>query len=352
MTQPHDNKTNQNAANQGSAQTPLLKVDGLTTSFYLGRRVVRAVREVGFEAHSGQIVSIVGESGSGKSVTGLSILRLVPAPGRIVAGQVSLSGTNLLDLSAAQMEKIRGPKVTMIFQNPRAALDPYFNIGDQLIETAAVHMKLKRREATAQAREYLGAARVTQVDRIMRGYPHQLSGGECQRVMIAMALICQPKVLIADEPTSALDAKVQSELLTLLVELKDDYKMAIILITHDFGVVEQIADQVNVMYAGRIVESGLAKTVLSSPQHPYTIGLLESVPKAGDRSKQLRQIDGQPPDLSALPPGCAFAPRCPERVVLCDQVEPQLVPIDQFGLARCHLRGTPGDELSATPIHA
>ncbi|MCZ6721640.1 MAG: ABC transporter ATP-binding protein [Proteobacteria bacterium] len=327
------------------ASRPVLRVEGLTTHFELPRRTVRAVEDVNLEVHRGETVCIVGESGSGKSVTGLSILRLVPKPGRIVSGRIELDGQNLLDLSPARMEKIRGPGVTMVFQNPRAALDPFFTIGDQLVETASVQMGLKRREARIQAKEFLSAVRVPQIDRIMAGYSHQLSGGECQRVMIAMALMCQPKVLIADEPTSALDAKVQSELLALLIELKNEFKMTIILITHDFGVVAEMAERVNVMYAGRIVETGAAKDVLSSPQHPYTIGLLESVPKVGERSRRLKQIEGQPPDPSALPPGCAFAPRCPERVPFCERVEPRLEPVSRERLASCHLRGDLPPEL-------
>jgi oligopeptide/dipeptide ABC transporter ATP-binding protein len=330
-----------------SVATPLLHVENLATHFVLGRRIIHAVQDVSFEVHRGKIASIVGESGSGKSVTGLSILRLVPPPGRIISGKVTLNGKDLLDLSDKEMEKVRGPEATMIFQHPRAALDPFFTIGDQLVETACVQMNLKRREALVQAKEFLAHVRVPHVDRIMRGYPHQLSGGECQRVMIAMALICQPKVLIADEPTSALDAKVQAELLGLLLDLKDEYQMTMILITHDFGVVEQLSDVINVMYAGKIVETGSAKDVLSSPQHPYTIGLLESVPKAHDRSRQLRQIDGQPPDLSILPDGCAFAPRCRERVAFCTQAEPELKLVEPMRLARCHLRGDPPAGLAA-----
>jgi oligopeptide/dipeptide ABC transporter ATP-binding protein len=318
---------------------PLLSIDGLTTKFFLGKRVVTAVDGVSFEARRGQIIGIVGESGSGKSVTGLSVLRLVPAPGRVVAGRVTLDGTDLLGLSEGQMETVRGSGATMIFQHPRAALDPFFTIGDQLAETARVHLRIGRRDAAERAQDFLDMARVAHPDRIMRSHPHHLSGGECQRVMIAMALMCHPKVLIADEPTSALDAKVQSELLDLLADLRDRFKMCIVLITHDFGVVEQVADVVNVMYAGRIVERGPARTVLSSPQHPYTVGLLESVPKAGDRSRRLKQIDGQPPDMSALPEGCTFAPRCPERVARCARVEPPLKPIAGTQIARCHLRG-------------
>ncbi len=332
------------AAESGTAES-VLRVRGLTTHFELSGHTVKAVDGVDLDVAQGQTVCIVGESGSGKSVTGLSILRLVPWPGRIVSGEIALNGVNLLDLSDEAMEPVRGPDATMIFQHPRAALDPFFKIGDQLAETAAVQMGLERRAARETAREFLAAARVSQVDRIMDGFPHQLSGGECQRVMIAMALICRPKLLIADEPTSALDAKVQSDLLDLLLDVKDEFKMAVVLITHDIGVVEQMADQVYVMYAGKIVETGTARQILSSPQHPYTVGLMESVPRIGERSRRLKQIDGQPPDPSALPPGCSFAPRCPERVPLCERLEPRLEPVVPPRLARCHLRGKSPPEL-------
>jgi oligopeptide/dipeptide ABC transporter ATP-binding protein len=330
-----------------SIEDPLLIVEGLTTHFDLGQRLVKAVQDVGFVAHRGQIMGIVGESGSGKTMTGLSILRLVPAPGRIVSGRVTLNGVDLLKASEDSMEKTRGSEATMIFQNPRAALDPFFSIGDQLVETARFQMNLKGREAREQAIEFLSAARVQNTDHIMRAYPHQLSGGECQRVMIAMALLCRPQLLIADEPTSALDAKIQSELLDLLIELKDKFRIGIVLITHDFSVIEQVADSVNVMYAGKIVEAGPATEVLSSPQHPYTIGLLKSVPKIGQANRILTQLDGQPPDASALPPGCAFAARCRERVPFCEDSEPQFQIIEASRMVRCHLRGDVPNDLTS-----
>ena len=330
-----------------SVEDPLLIVEGLTTQFDLGQRLVKAVQDVGFVAYRGQIMGIVGESGSGKTMTGLSILRLVPAPGRVVSGKVTLNGVDLLKISEDSMEKTRGAEATMIFQNPRAALAPFFSIGDQLVETARFQMNLKGRQAREQAIEFLSAARVQNTDHIMRAYPHQLSGGECQRVMIAMALLCRPQLLIADEPTSALDAKVQSELLDLLIELKEKFRIGIVLITHDFSVIEQIADSVNVMYAGKIVEAGPAAEVLTSPQHPYTIGLLKSVPKINESNRILAQLDGQPPDASALPPGCSFAARCRERVPFCEDSEPQLQTIEASRIVRCHLRGNvPNDIVS------
>ena len=322
-----------------AAAGPVLRVRGLATHFKLSTHTVRAVDGIDLEVARGQTVCLVGESGSGKSAAGLSILRLVPSPGRIVAGEITLNGVNLLDLGDKDMEKVRGSDVTMIFQHPRAALDPFFRIGDQLSETAAVQMGLSRRAAREQAKEHLAAVHVSGIDRIVEAYPHQLSGGECQRVMIAMALLCRPRLLIADEPTSALDAKVQADLLELLREIKEELEMAVILITHDIGVVERMADQVDVMYAEKIVETGTVGEVLSSPQHPYTVGLMESVPRIGERSRRLKQIDGQPPDPAALPPGCRFAPRCAERVAFCERVEPELEPVDSARLARCHLRG-------------
>ena len=324
---------------QSAGAAPVLRVRGLTTHFELSTHTVRAVDGIDLDVARGQTVCLVGESGSGKSATGLSILRLVPSPGRIVSGEIALNGVNLLDLGEKGMEAVRGREVTMVFQHPRAALDPYFRIGDQLAETASVQMGLSRRAARAEARDRLAAVHVSQIDRITQAYPHQLSGGECQRVMIAMALLCRPKLLIADEPTSALDAKVQSDLLDLLREVTEEFEMAVILITHDIGVVERMADRVGVMYAGRIVEEGEAREVLSSPQHPYTIGLMESVPRVGQRPRRLQQLDGQPPDPAAMPPGCRFAPRCREQVPLCEQVEPVLKPAAPGRLARCHLRG-------------
>tara|TARA_Y100000588_G_scaffold135208_1_gene148669 strand:+ start:8556 stop:9593 length:1038 start_codon:yes stop_codon:yes gene_type:complete len=329
-----------------SVEDPLLIVEGLTTHFDLGQRLVKAVQDVGFVAHRGQIMGIVGESGSGKTMTGLSILRLIPSPGRIVSGRVTLNGVDLLKASEESMENTRGSEATMIFQNPRAALDPFFSIGDQLVETARFQMTLNGQEARERAMEFLSTARVQNVDHIMHAYPHQLSGGECQRVMIAMALLCRPQLLIADEPTSALDAKIQSELLDLLIELKDKFRIGIVLITHDFSVIEQVADSVNVMYAGKIVEAGPAKDVLSSPQHPYTEGLLKSVPKIGDANRILAQLDGQPPDASALPQGCSFAERCMERVPFCEESEPQLEIIDGSRKVRCHLRGNLPSDLA------
>ena len=249
----------------------MLRVRGLTTHFELSTHTIRAVDGVDLDVARGQTVCLVGESGSGKSATGLSILRLVPAPGRIVEGEITLNGVNLLDLDSKAMEAVRGSEATMVFQHPRAALDPYFRIGDQLAETAAVQMGLGRRAAHEQAREHLAAVHVSQTDRIAKAYPYQLSGGECQRVMIAMALLCRPKLLIADEPTSALDAKVQSDLLDLLREVTEKLQMAVILITHDIGVVERMADRVGVMYAGRIVEEGIGagRSVLAAaPLHP------------------------------------------------------------------------------------
>ena len=325
----------------------IIEIKNLKTYFYTEAGTAKAVDGVSFDIFKGEVLGIVGESGSGKTMTGLSILRLVPAPGRIVSGKVTLNGVDLLKISEDSMEKTRGAEATMIFQNPRAALDPFFSIGDQLVETARFQMNLKGREAREQAIEFLLAARVQNTDHIMRAYPHQLSGGECQRVMIAMALLCRPQLLIADEPTSALDAKIQSELLDLLIELKDKFRIGIVLITHDFSVIEQVADSVNVMYAGKIVEAGPATEVLSSPQHPYTIGLLKSVPKIGESNRILTQLDGQPPDASALPPGCAFAARCRERVPFCEDSEPQLQIIEASRMVRCHLRGDVPNDLTS-----
>ncbi len=317
----------------------VLRVIDLTTYFFLRDRVVKAVDGVDLEVCSGETVALVGESGSGKTVTGLSILRLVPPPGRVLRGSIQINGEDVTRKSGREMEKLRGPAVTMVFQNPRAALDPFFTVGDQLIETAAIHRKVKRFEARAEVLQLLEMVRVSNIHRLMHSYPHELSGGECQRAMIAMALLCRPRLLIADEPTSALDATVQAEILTLLRELKDRFGMSLLLVTHDFGVVASMADHIVVMYAGKVVETGPAEKVLSDPQHPYTSGLLRAVPKVGQRPDRLVQIEGQPPDVSRLPPGCSFAPRCPEKVPLCENAEPELKALAADRLARCHLRG-------------
>ena len=339
----------QSATTPSSEIRPVLRVIGLTTEFGLPDRTIRAVDELDLEVGEGETACIVGESGSGKTVTGLSILQLIPRPGRIVKGRIELDGKNLLDYPLGAMEEVRGSGVTMIFQDPKAALDPFFKIGPQLIETVRVRHRWPRARAVAEVREYLALVRVRSVDRVMDSYPHQLSGGECQRAMFAMALLCRPRLLIADEATSSLDAVVQAEILSLLKDLKRRFGMAVVFITHNFGVVASIADTVTVMYAGRVVEQGPVNEILASPQHPYTIGLINSVPRIAQRSSQLFQIEGTPPDMGNLPPGCRFAPRCREKIPVCERSEPPPATVGVDRLVRCFLRGQALTQCSIKP---
>jgi len=319
---------------------PVLTVADLTTHFVMRDRVVKAVDGISLEVRQGETLAIVGESGSGKTVTGLSILRLVPEPGRILSGSITLGDKDLLKLSEREMESVRGPGATMVFQNPRTALDPFFRLGDQLLETIVIKRGMKKPEARSEMNSLMEMVRVKEADRVLDSYPHEVSGGTCQRVMLAMALACRPMLLIADEPTTLLDAHVQSEILELIDELKRVTGMSVILITHDFGVVARLADSIAVMYGGQIVETGTAADVLTTPQHPYSIALINSVPRISrEGGVRLMQIEGQPPDLARLPAGCRFAPRCPEAVPYCREDHPPLKEIVPGRFARCHFRG-------------
>jgi oligopeptide transport system ATP-binding protein len=322
---------------------PLLQVRGLTTRFRTERGEVTAVDQVSFEADEGETVAIVGESGSGKSVTALSLLRLIPTPpGRIESGEVLFEGRNLLDLDDAGIRAIRGDKIAMIFQEPMSSLNPALTIGMQVAEPVRVHRGSSWRDALERARELLERARIPDARSRLTAYPHQFSGGMRQRVMIAMALACKPRLIIADEPTTALDVTVQAQILDLLKELTVESRSALILITHDLGVVARYADRVIVMYGGRVVETAPARSLYAKPSHPYTRGLLASVPRVdGDASVPLVPIEGQPPDLSALPPGCAFAPRCRWASDRCRAERPELLPV-----ADGHLKACFADELA------
>jgi oligopeptide/dipeptide ABC transporter ATP-binding protein len=293
----------------------MLEVSHLTTVFDLPSGAVSAVDDVSFEVRAGETLGLVGESGSGKSVTAMSILRLVQPPGRIAAGSIRFRGRDLLALSQSEMRAVRGAEIALIFQEPMTALNPVFTVGDQIVETLLVHRQVERRAARARAIELLEAVRIPQAAARIRDYPHQLSGGMRQRVLIAMALACQPALIIADEPTTALDVTIQAQILDLLRDMKSAFNLALLLITHDLGVIAEIADRVAVMYAGRIVEQGPVRSVLRQPQHPYTRGLLASMP--GLAGGRLKAIDGSVPQLSALPSGCAFHPRCPDRFAPC-----------------------------------
>ncbi len=296
---------------------PVLEVDNLQTHFFTSAGVIRAVDGVSYTVDAGETLGIVGESGCGKSVTSLSIMRLVASPpGRIVGGQVRLEGRDLLSLSESEMERIRGDEISMIFQEPMTSLNPLYTVGRQIAEAIAVHRGLGRREAREQAVEMLRNVSMPEPERRVDNYPHQMSGGMRQRVMIAMALSCNPKVLIADEPTTALDVTIQAQILQLIREQQAKLGMAVILITHDMGVVAENADRVMVMYAGRKVEEAPVTDLFERPAHPYTEGLLGSMPSVDDASKagasraRLSEIKGMVPSLANLPAGCSFAPRC------------------------------------------
>jgi oligopeptide/dipeptide ABC transporter ATP-binding protein len=319
------------------SEAALLRVHDLTTTFTIPGGVVRAVDHVSLELRRGETLGIVGESGSGKSMTALSILRLVQPPGEIHGGPISFNGrSDLLELSERDMRAIRGAEIGFIFQEPMTALNPVYTIGDQIVEALLVHRKASRSAARAKAIELLDAVKIPDPARRLRDYPHLLSGGMRQRVLIAIALACQPLLLIADEPTTALDVTIQAEILDLLREMKDTFHLALMLITHDLGVVAGHADRVAVMYAGRIVEEGPMRQIFDSPRHPYTQGLLESIP-GGAPGQRLRAIEGNGPNLAALPPGCAFEPRCPHRFELCRTAPPAFYAVGAGQRARCYL---------------
>jgi len=301
----------------------LLSVEHLTTVFDLPAGPAPAVIDVSFHVGKGETLCLVGESGSGKSVTALSILRLVEPPGRIAAGRVVFDGHNLMELDERAMQAVRGAGISLIFQEPMTALNPVFTIGNQIEETLKVHRIARGREARDRAIELLGAVSIPDPERRVRDYPHQLSGGLRQRALIAMALACSPPLVIADEPTTALDVTIQAQILELLRDLQKRFGLALLLITHDLGVVAEMADRVAVMYAGRIVEEAPVRELFRNPAHPYTRGLLASIP-GGARGTKLRAIQGTVPPLGALPPGCAFGPRCPSRFEPCDQKPPGL----------------------------
>jgi oligopeptide transport system ATP-binding protein len=315
----------------------LLEVRNLTTTFRTERGPLTAVDDVSFDVEAGETLAIVGESGSGKSVTALSILRLIPdPPGRIASGSVSFEGRDLLGLSDVEIRAVRGNRIAMIFQEPMTSLNPSLTVGLQVAEPVVLHRKSIWRAALARAAALLRKAQISDPESRLAAYPHQFSGGMRQRVMIAMALACEPKLIIADEPTTALDVTVQAQILELLKALTRESGSALILITHDLGVVARHADRVCVMYAGRIVESGPARAIYENPQHPYTIGLMASVPRLDQPvTRKLVPIEGQPPDLAALPPGCAFEPRCRHASARCRQERPTLEPVGDRHIRAC-----------------
>ena len=323
---------------------PLLKVENLSTHFLTRGGAVRAVDDVSFEVAEGETVGIVGESGCGKSATVLSIMRLIPSPpGRIVNGNIVFNPggeeppVDLRTISEPDMQEIRGNIVSMVFQDPMTSLNPVLTIGWQLREPLQLHLGLDKKEATDRSIELLQMVNIPSPEQRLNDYPHQFSGGMRQRVMIAMAIACNPKLLIADEPTTALDVTIQAQILELMMKLQEELNMSVVIITHDLGVVGEVCDRVIVMYAGRIIESGPVDTLLDDPKHPYTHGLLQSVPKLGPTVKErMEPIDGVPPNLIQLPPGCRFAPRCPSRFDRCEE-DPVLKDVAQEHDCACWL---------------
>jgi oligopeptide/dipeptide ABC transporter ATP-binding protein len=319
--------------------TSLLEVRNLKTHFMTGRGEVRAVDDVSFKLNQGETLSLVGESGCGKSVTALSIIRLVAYPGRIVGGQIVFEGRDLLGLNKNEMRAIRGDEIAMIFQDPMTSLNPVYTVGNQIAEAIRLHRRLSRREAWNQAIEVMRDVAIPAPEIRAKSYPHEMSGGMRQRVMIAMALACNPKLLIADEPTTALDVTIQANILDLLKELQEKRNLALLLITHDLGVVAGTSDRVCVMYAGKIVEEAPVRDLFNSPRHPYTEGLLRAVPRLDEpdsaKHRRLRTIDGVVPNPWELPPGCNFAPRCEHAREKCSEGGIALDEFERGHLTRC-----------------
>jgi oligopeptide/dipeptide ABC transporter ATP-binding protein len=319
----------------------ILEIEDLHTYFYTRQGIAKAVCGVSFHVSEGEILGVVGESGSGKSVTALSILRLVPFPGKIVSGDIRLKGQSLLDLPPSDMRQIRGDRISMIFQEPMISLNPAFTIGDQLIEALRVHRKITRREACDRAVEMLGQVDIPNPEMRLKNYPHQLSGGMRQRVMIAEALLLNPNVLLADEPTTALDVTVQAQVLDVMYRLTQERGTAIVLITHNLGLVAESANRVVVMYAGRVVEEGTVTDIFQDALHPYTQGLLKSIPipghGAGRQREDLYEMKGMIPNLQRLPEGCAFHPRCSFVKDICSQTHPPRKEMGSMHFTQCWL---------------
>jgi len=320
--------------------TAVLEVKNLKTYFYTEEGTVKAVDDISFAVEKGKTLGLVGESGCGKSVTAMSIARLISPPGRIAGGEVLLNGRNLVTLSEREMRQVRGSQVAMIFQEPMTALNPVLTVGFQIAEAVLAHEKVSKGEAMTRAVEAMKAVSIPDPQKRAKDYPHQLSGGMRQRIMIAMALVCNPTLVIADEPTTALDVTIQAQILELLDSLRQQYQLSLILISHDLGVIAEVAETVAVMYAGKIVEIGPAMDVFHNPKHPYTEGLLRSVPRlgssAGDDTKgRLPAIDGMVPNLLHLPEGCSFAPRCYKRTVECTLSAIPLEPVSKQQEVRC-----------------
>jgi oligopeptide/dipeptide ABC transporter ATP-binding protein len=319
----------------------LLRVRNLKTYFPTQEGLVKAVDGVDLDAHRGEVLCLVGESGCGKSVTSLSIMRLVAKPGRTIDGSVVFDGINLLEMPSNELVNVRGNRISMIFQQPVSSLNPVIRVGDQIVEVLQIHQGMDKESSQKKAEELMTAVGIPDAQRRSKAYPHELSGGTAQRIMIAMALACSPELLIADEPTTALDVTIQAQILDLIRELCTKSGTAVILITHDLGVVAEMAKRVAVMYAGVIVEEAPVKTLFKNPLHPYTIGLIESVPVLGKEVEELHVISGVVPNLINLPKGCRFAPRCPVRITynisICTEQEPELTEVQTDQKVRCWL---------------
>ena len=308
------------------ANQPLLSVENLRVEFPTRRGTLVAVDDISFHIDPGEVLGVVGESGAGKSLTGAAIIGLLEPPGRIAGGKVLLEGERIDDLPHEQLRRVRGRRIGAVFQDPLTSLNPLYTIGRQLVETITTHLDITPQQARDRAIELLQEVGITAAERRIDHYPHQFSGGMRQRVVIALALCANPRLVIADEPTTALDVSIQAQIITLLKKLCNEHGAAVMLITHDMGVIAETADRVAVMYAGRIAEVGPVKDVIKSARHPYTAGLMGSIPKVGEHVQRLTQIDGAMPRLNAIPPGCAFNPRCPKAFERCKRERPNLLP--------------------------
>jgi peptide/nickel transport system ATP-binding protein len=315
----------------------LLEVKDLNLEFKTSRGVLKALSGISFDVKRGEVFGLVGETGCGKTITGLSVLRLLPRSARISNGVINFDSTNLLDIPATEMEQVRGGKIAMIFQDPSSSLNPVFTIGSQMMRVIRQHTNLNSKQASERTGETLEAVGLPDVTRVMNSYPHQLSGGQQQRVMIAMALSCRPQLLIADEPTTALDVTIQAQILKLLRDLQKQFNISVILITHNLGVVAQTCDRLAVLYAGRVAEIGSTKDIFTNPQHPYTRGLLNAIPKPGSHGKKMAAISGTVPSNPGAIEGCPFAPRCEFAFERCQAETPFLFNVSEEHHSACFL---------------
>lgn len=315
----------------------ILRVENLATYFYLDRGIVKAVDDISYTLNEREILGVVGESGCGKSINAMSILNLIEKPGKIVSGSIKYNGEELVGIPQDKLRKYRGNEISMIFQEPMTSLNPVFRVRDQIIEPLMLHTKMEKKEAYKKAVELLELVGIPRAEKVAMDYPHQLSGGMRQRVMIAMALACEPKILIADEPTTALDVTIQAQILKLMTDLQEKTNTAIMLITHDLGVVAQMAHKVVVMYSGKIVEAAPVGKIFGNPKHPYTVGLLNSIPSLDQDKERLETIEGVVPNPFELPTGCYFAPRCKHAMEKCWKAHPETYKIDDEHTVSCYL---------------